>query len=720
MRKFSIFNRQRFTACLFYVFYMMLIFLISGCGGGSDDSLSPGLSETGSASFNVAWHDAPVVQASGNNLMPAAEPVPVDCESIQNIICEVRDESDAPLVSESFVCGAGHGTIDNIPVGANRKFVVLGEDPAGNILYHGVTPGITISAGQTSDVGTIDTYYFIPTGLSATTVSSSQISLTWNASASTDADVGYNVYRGVELLDSVTSNSYSDTGLSPSTQYCYTVSAYDAGENGAEGYESYPSDEVCQSTGPDDEAPSTPTGLSATAVSSSQISLTWTASTDNVGVAGYRIYRDESFLKSVTTTSTSDTGLNPSTQYCYAISAYDAAENESEQSNQSCDTTDPAPINPPPTPDPMIWATEPTATSTSAISMTATTASDPDTPITYQFDFVNSPTGGLNGTDSVWQSSTTYNDSGLGINQQYGYRVRARDGDGNTTGYSPTSYAYTLASIPGYPSGGPFYKVTEISILVTWTANGNPSGTEYYCENMDNGTNSGWITNTNWNSTGLTCGTSYEFRVKARNGDGKETNWRYLDNTYTQICSIVTFDLEEFTPTYTDISGNDPRPGAHTSLSSTKSGITIDIYRQGSKRFDTTTTVASAFDDVSLDPFYDTYLGAFIVNFSVPVASVSVDMGDYNGGTIGSVTYPIENDDLLLQAYIDDNASGTMLDSDTDDLIDSGNINPWQFNYRTLSVGPAGNCIKSVKMIGGNGPTGNSVFYDNIVVERCP
>jgi len=85
--------------------------------------------------------------------------------------------------------------------------------------------------------------------------------------------------------------------------------------------------------------PTAPTGLSATAVSSNQIDLSWNPSPDNIRVEGYKIYRNGSYLKSVTTTSTSDTGLNPNTQYCYTVSAYDAAGNESGQSRQACATT---------------------------------------------------------------------------------------------------------------------------------------------------------------------------------------------------------------------------------------------------------------------------------------------------------------------------------------------------------------------------------------------
>lgn len=90
--------------------------------------------------------------------------------------------------------------------------------------------------------------------------------------------------------------------------------------------------------GKDKESPAVPTAVTATNVSSSQIDLSWNPSTDNVGVTGYKIYRDGAYLKSVTTTSTSDTELSSDT-HCYSVSAYDAASNESGQSSQSCATT---------------------------------------------------------------------------------------------------------------------------------------------------------------------------------------------------------------------------------------------------------------------------------------------------------------------------------------------------------------------------------------------
>lgn len=92
--------------------------------------------------------------------------------------------------------------------------------------------------------------------------------------------------------------------------------------------------------GPDDtEAPSIPTGHTATAISSSQIDLSWTASTDNVGVAGYNIYRGGVPIGTSTTTSYSDTGLSPSTPYTYEVDAFDVAGNESDKSASATVTT---------------------------------------------------------------------------------------------------------------------------------------------------------------------------------------------------------------------------------------------------------------------------------------------------------------------------------------------------------------------------------------------
>jgi chitodextrinase len=112
---------------------------------------------------------------------------------------------------------------------------------------------------------------------------------------------------------------------------------------------------------PDTAPPTAPAGLSATAVSSSQIDLSWRASTDDVAVTGYRVYRCQNApaprgrgglgvprrsdcrptvqVATVTGTSHQDTGLSPSTTYVYRVRAHDAAGNLSSSSRRARATT---------------------------------------------------------------------------------------------------------------------------------------------------------------------------------------------------------------------------------------------------------------------------------------------------------------------------------------------------------------------------------------------
>jgi PKD repeat protein len=96
---------------------------------------------------------------------------------------------------------------------------------------------------------------------------------------------------------------------------------------------------LTQAAGGDRTPPSVPTGLSATVISSAQINLTWTASTDNVGVAGFRVYRGSALVGTVPGTSYSDSGLTAATAYSYTVAAYDAAGNMSAHSASVSATT---------------------------------------------------------------------------------------------------------------------------------------------------------------------------------------------------------------------------------------------------------------------------------------------------------------------------------------------------------------------------------------------
>ena len=176
----------------------------------------------------------------------------------------------------------------------------------------------------------------VPTGLTATAVSNNQINLSWTASTDNVGVAGYKIFRDGNHISTTTNTTFSSIGLNPSTQYSYTVSAFDAaGNNTAQ----CASANATTQGGTDTTAPTVPTGLAATAVSTSQINLSWTASSDNVGVTGYKIYRGGTQIATTSGTTFSNTGLSASTLYSYTVAAYDAAGNNSAQSTAASATT---------------------------------------------------------------------------------------------------------------------------------------------------------------------------------------------------------------------------------------------------------------------------------------------------------------------------------------------------------------------------------------------
>ena len=197
-----------------------------------------------------------------------------------------------------------------------------------------------------------------------------------------------------------------------------------------------------------------------------------------------------------------------------AIADDGASVTESNEANNSRSTTlqiDALPDTVPPSPDPMTWSVVPYETSTSAVSMTATTASDPTPPVEYFFACV---VPGCH--SSSWQPGTVYTDSGLLPNTSYGWRVKARDGSANETGYSPASYDYTDIETP---SGVSFSIDVGSTYIYARSAN-TPSGLDrggsgLILYNLITATDSGWKQDNDWwLSDGLSPNTSYIFRAR--------------------------------------------------------------------------------------------------------------------------------------------------------------------------------------------------------------
>jgi hypothetical protein len=205
-------------------------------------------------------------------------------------------------------------------------------------------------------------------------------------------------------------------------------------------------------------------------------------------------------------------------------------------SGPACAAADTAP----PTPNPLTFAAPPAPLSASAISMTATTASDATPPVQYEFEFV---AGGAGGTSSSWQSSTQYADSGLSPDTAYTYRVRARDSASppNVGSFSGDATAATWANVPAAPT---LTTPTAHTLTLSVNPNGNPSTTvfavqctasspadaawngQYVNASGQPSAAAVWQTDAVWDYDviqGLQSLTSYTFAVKARNQQGIET-----------------------------------------------------------------------------------------------------------------------------------------------------------------------------------------------------
>src|SRR5438445_708177 len=200
-----------------------------------------------------------------------------------------------------------------------------------------------------------------PTNLIAKAVSTSEIDLSWTAPSDLNSLIldGYKIERSTDggttwstIVSSTgsTATTYSDTGLAASTTYTYRVSSVNS--FGA----SSPSNIASAKTF-DVVPPIAPTGLTATAVSSSQINLSWTAPTNNGGsaITGYKIERStdggttwSTIVSNTGSTGTtySDTGLVHSTTYTYRVSAINSAGTSSPSDTASDKTFDVVPTAP--------------------------------------------------------------------------------------------------------------------------------------------------------------------------------------------------------------------------------------------------------------------------------------------------------------------------------------------------------------------------------------
>jgi len=280
-------------------------------------------------------------------------------------------------------------------------------------------------------------------GQTATNITGSAAQITWTTNEAATSRVEYGLttsYGSTTTLDPalVTAHSVALTALAPNTTYNYRVRSIDAAGNERIGTNAT----FSTAATPDTTPPTSPTGLTATAFSSTQINLAWTASTDNVAVTGYQILRDGTQVGTSATNSFSDTGLNPSTSYNYTVRAVDAAANPSAQSQPASATTL--------TPDttlPSATITAPTGSSPlSGVVTISATASDNVGVNGVTFLVDNTVVGGGEDTTSpysvLWDSATVPNGAHTII-------ARARDTSGNLGVSQPVTITVSNTQLSG-------------------------------------------------------------------------------------------------------------------------------------------------------------------------------------------------------------------------------------------------------------------------------
>jgi len=176
-----------------------------------------------------------------------------------------------------------------------------------------------------------------PTGLTATfNAATNAIDLSWTAATDNVAVTGYRIYRdgGAAPINTVNGTTFSDTA--PLGTHSYVVTAIDAAGNESS-LSNVASATVVGSS--DVTPPAAPTGLTATAdLATRTIALSWTASTDDVAVTGYRVFRDNGTTPIATVSGTTFNDTNQLGTHVYAVAAIDAAGNQSALSNSATAT----------------------------------------------------------------------------------------------------------------------------------------------------------------------------------------------------------------------------------------------------------------------------------------------------------------------------------------------------------------------------------------------
>jgi chitodextrinase len=286
------------------------------------------------------------------------------------------------------------------------------------------------------------------------------LTLSWNASADDVAVAGYTVYVDGASTSTTQDTSYSFSGLSCGTSYVFGVDAYDAAGN----YSAATTITAAAAACPDTSAPTPPTGFSMSATSTS-LTLSWSVSSDNVGVAGYTLYRDGTSVGTTQSTTYTFGGLVCGTGYTLAVDAYDATGNHSTKAAVTGATAACSDSSAPTTPSGFIVSGQ------TPTSVTVSWSPSSDNVGVAGYTLYR------DGTTAGTTQSTSYTFTGLTCGTSYTLAVDAYDATGNHSAKSTMTAAAAACSSP--PPSSSTVRINAGGALYT-SANGNTFAADVY------------------------------------------------------------------------------------------------------------------------------------------------------------------------------------------------------------------------------------------------
>ncbi len=389
--------------------------------------------------------------------------------------------------------------------GASYQIGVQAYDATGNLAP--VSVGVVQAAGCGDS-----TPPTAPSHLRAKSVSQTGVSLEWQASTDNIRVVSYDVGAG-KTAGSTTETSYNALGLECGKSYTVTVTALDAAGNRSAPTSLIVSTALCPTTAStgttgDTKPPTSPSNILSSSAAADSITLAWTASNDDVGVAGYSVFKDGVKVGTTVVAGYQLGGLSCGTGYTVGVEAYDAAGNRSARASATVSTT------------PCADRTAPTAPDVQLMGKTDTTLSLGWQPATDNIGVVGYVLY-KNGVRLLQTTLASYTFTGLDCGTTYTLGVASLDAAGNrsvTTNVSVATLACTSATTPPpAPTSIALSNVGGTSVTASWKSGGG--STAGFSVSLDDKVMITTATTT-YTFSGLSCGTSYTFGVASYDTSG--------------------------------------------------------------------------------------------------------------------------------------------------------------------------------------------------------